>query len=249
MAYIYWATTLNAQRNRMNKFKWLLLMVNIGLLIVFNVDVVLPQTPHIKWPELEPEKISVLTEAQINALPKKAVEAPAPVLESVATTADAPQKTMCAEWGNFTEANLEKAQQIAAQLAIQGTVNELTPQTKKRYWVYIPPLKSAKEAQAYAAKLKNLGVEDLYVVQEPKWKNAISLGLFSDETLAEHLLDNLKTKGVSDAEKTFWQRGSQFSLIFSDLPTSQAGALYALSRDFSKVKLKEISCEQAGLQP
>jgi hypothetical protein len=233
----------------MKKLKWLLLLANIGLLIYFNIDRVLPQTPHIKWPELEPEKITVLTEAQLKALPKKTLQAPVAVLENTTTTTDAPQKTMCAEWGNFTDASLEKAQKLAAQLAIQGTVNELSATDKKRYWVYIPPLTSSKEAQAYAAKLKNLGVEDLYVVQEPKWKYAISLGLFSDETLAQHLLDNLKIKGVNDAEKTLWQPNSQFNLIFTDLTTAQAGALYALSRDFPKVKLKEISCEQAVLQP
>ena len=49
---------------------WILLFLNIGLLVYFNLDRILPNAPTIQWAEISPEKISLLTEAQISKLPK-----------------------------------------------------------------------------------------------------------------------------------------------------------------------------------
>ena len=55
---------------------WILLFLNIGLLVYFNLDRILPNAPTIQWAEISPEKISLLTEAQISKLPKIIKPAP-----------------------------------------------------------------------------------------------------------------------------------------------------------------------------
>ncbi|MGB4811620.1 MAG: sporulation protein [Methylophilaceae bacterium] len=225
---------------------WLLLLVNLGLAAYFNADTLLHSTPQIKWTELEPEKMHLLTEAEIKALPKMAIEKstevsvaempPASEVAPIATTA-------CFEWGLFSESKLEKAKMAIAKLALNAEVKVQASKTPKRFWVYISPFESNQAALLHAAELKNLGVEDLYIVQEPKWKNAISFGLFGDEALAQKLLDELKAKGVQNIQKAEWNPSVQSSLIFNQLSESQVEVLRTIRASASSTKLKEISCQ------
>lgn len=226
----------------MKVLAWLLFLANLGLLVYFNLDHILPSPPQIKWAELESEKMRLLSDAEIQALPKieNAPEASveiAPVESTAVATS-----TNCFEWGMFTSANVENAKSAVAQLSLETEVKEHTPQTNKRFWVFVPPLKNAQAAQNYANELRNLGVEDLFVVQEPKWKNAISFGLFEDETLAQNLLSELKAKGVDKVEKSLWNPKGQISLIFNQINDEEAAALDSLKADFPEAKLKKIGC-------
>lgn len=226
---------------------WLLLLLNVGLLVYFNLDHILPSPPQIKWAELEPEKMRLLTEAEIQALPKIAAEPTIEttvetVKESTVITPTTSATSSCFEWGMFNANNIESAKNAVAQLSLTAEVKEHTPQTNKRFWIFVPPLKNAQAAQNYANELRNLGVEDLFVVQEPSWKNAISFGLFEDETLAQNLLNELKAKGVEKVEKSLWNPKGQISLIFSHINDKEAASLSNLKSNFPEAKLKKIGC-------
>jgi hypothetical protein len=214
---------------------WLLLLLNLGLLAYFNRDRILPSTPQLTQEEITPEKITVLDQKQIDALPKKAVEQTPPPPPPAATT--------CIEWGIFSTASLANAQSAIASLSLQATVKEQTSLEAKRFWVYKPPLKTIEEAQAKAEELKALGVEELFVVQEPKWKNAISFGVFEDEKLALKLLQELKAKGVKDAVKAVRNQGKgHASLLLNKLTDADVAALRRLNPEFPQTELKEVSC-------
>lgn len=214
---------------------WLLLLLNLGLLAYFNQDRILPSTPPLTQAEITPEKITVLDQGQIEALPKKVAETIPPPLPAAATT--------CIEWGIFSTASLTNAQSAIASLALQATVKEQTSQEAKRFWVYKPPLKTIEDAQAKAEELKALGVEELFVVQEPKWKNAISFGVFEDEKLALKLLQELKAKGVKDAVKALRNQGKgHASLLLNKLTDTDVAALKRLNPEFPQTELKEVSC-------
>ncbi len=225
----------------MKTLAWLLLLANLGLLVYFNLDRLMPNAPQIKWAEIEPEKVRLLSDAEIQALPKIDI-APKVKIEATTNTSTATPATQCFEWGMFTSADVESAKNAALQLSLDAEVKEHTPQTKKRFWIYIPPLKNTQAAQNYANELRNLGVEDLFVVQEPKWKNAISFGLFEDETLAQSLLSELKAKGVEKVEKSLWNPNGQISLIFNQINVEQASTLERLKTDFPESKLSKIGC-------
>ncbi|HOY71245.1 MAG TPA: sporulation protein [Methylotenera sp.] len=237
----------------MKVLAWLLFLANLGLLVYFNLDHIMPSPPQIKWAELEPEKMRLLSDAEIQTLPKLASASETHDLETnnaetniqLAPVENSPAKiaTSCFDWGTFTSVNIENAKNAVAQLSLDAEVKEHSPQTNKRFWVFIPPLKNAQAAQNYANALRNLGVEDLFVVQEPAWKNAISFGLFEDETLAQNLLRELKAKGVKKVEKSLWNPKGQISLIFNQLNDDEAAALEGLKADFPQTKLKKIGCE------
>lgn len=211
-----------------------LILVNLGLLAYFNRERFLPSVPQPEFTEINPEKITVLNQQQIEAMPKKAA-APVPTPVSIAKT--------CMEWGVFSDNNLPSAQSELSKLSLQATVKSETSQDAKRFWVYKPPLKTPQEALAKSTELKALGIEDIFVVQEPKWKNAISFGVFEDEQLATKLLNELKAKGVKDAVKALRNQGKvHSSLLLTGLTETEIATLRKLKPEFPAANLKEVSC-------
>lgn len=231
---------------------WLLLIINLLLLVYFNIDHILPRVPVAQTAEIAPENIKVLSQKEIEALPKKTASPAAPVvaanLDTTITLLNAPAAptaiaTSCFEWGVFSANSLTNAQNAVTKLSLQATVKEQTSQQAKRFWVYKPPLKTAEEAQLKAAELKALGVTDIFVVLEPKWRNAISFGVFEDEQLANKLLNELKAKGVKDVVKALRNQGrGHSSLIFNNLAANQITALKQLKSEFPEAALKEVGC-------
>lgn len=222
----------------MKKLIWLLILINIGLLTYFNLERILPAQAPVKATEIEPEKMHSLSQVQIDALPKKGA---VPVQ---ATTTPTPVATSCFEWGLFSASSIAGAQSAIAKLALQATLKEQASPRGKRFWVYRPPLKSTQEALTRASELKALGIEDLFVVQEPKWKNAISFGIFEDEQLATKLLNELRAKGVKDATKTLRNQGKNHAnLLFSNITALDAAELEKLKPEFPEAELKEVTCQ------
>jgi hypothetical protein len=219
----------------MKRFFWLLVFINLGLLAYFNMGYILPDNPEIKLTEINPDKIKLLSQAEIDSLPKKAEpSAPVVVAQPVA---------MCFEWGIFSDASLATAQKTLAKMAIQATTKEENSNQPKRYWVYKPPVKSTAEAQKKASEFKELGVEDLFVVQEEKWKNAISFGIFEDEQLAEKLVQELRAKGIKNVEKILRSNGKgHHSLLLGSINENEIAELKKLKPDFPAAELKEVNC-------
>lgn len=219
---------------------WILLFINIGLLVYFNLDRILPNSPAIKWAEISPEKISLLTEAQISKLPKIIKPAPQAVPAPIVT----PPVSACFEWGTFSLASVSKVKLALEKLSIEPIINEHNAQTKKRFWVFVPPAKSAETAQKLVSEYSTLGIDDMFIVQTPKWKNAISFGLFEDETLAQSLLSTLKAKGIKNAQKSLWkQEKGDATLLLNQLSSLQVSSLKNLEVDFPEANLKKVACK------
>ncbi len=223
----------------MKRFFWFLIIVNLGLLVYFNIGYIMPGKPEIKVAEIDPDKIKVLSPSEIDALPKKQTGLP---LTSTPTL-EPETNAVCYEWGTFSDSSLANAQKVLTRMNLTATAKQLQAEGSKRYWVYRPPLKTAAEAQKKAAELKALGVADLFVVQEEKWKNAISFGIFGDEQLASKLVQELQAKGVKNVEKVLRSNGKgHHSLTMGSLSESQVAELKKLQPDFPAAELKQVSC-------
>jgi len=136
--------------------------------------------------QLNREKIQLLRPEQASALMRKPEP---PKLVAV-----------CLEWGAFAGADVARAQQALAPLALGAKLTQRTQEDVSGFWVYMPPLASRKAAMEKAGELKHLGVQDYFVVpDDPKWRNAISLGVFKTEDAAKARLDALRAKGVRSA--------------------------------------------------
>jgi hypothetical protein len=216
----------------MKKLVLLLVLINMGLLTYFNLHYILPSTPQMKHAEINPEKIRVLSQKEIEHLPKKSLDYPTI------------SETSCFEWGIFSARSLAHAQSVLANLSLQAAVKEGSKSATKRFWIYHPPLKTVQEAQIKAAELKALGVEDVVIVKDKKWKNAISFGLFEDEQLAIKLLNELKVKGANNVAKTLLnQEANQSSLMLNNLTGTKLAELKKLKLEFPETILKEVTCD------
>lgn len=222
----------NDHNTIMKRFFWLALLLNLGLLIYFNLELFLPASPEVRLSELSPEKIKLLSQAEIDALPLKS-----------ATTTSQSEIANCYEWGTFSDVAVDNALKMLAGLNIQASAKTVDKQQPKRYWVYKAPLKTVAEAQKKAAELKALGVKDLFVVQEEKWKNAISFGIFEDEQLATKLVQELRAKGIKNIEKSIRSNDvGQHSLILNALTDKQIAEINQLKPNFPAAELKQTAC-------
>ena len=238
----------------MKLFVCLLVLFNVGLLTYFNMDLIVPKPAAVDH-SIQPEKLKVLSEKELEAMPKKnaqpAVSTTGPVVNVAAqvTVQTAEQATTqapgsCYKWGNFTKTNLPSAQVVLVRLGLQSVANqEAVAQVDKRFWVYYPPLKSAALAQQKAAEIKALGINELFIVQDSQWRNAISFGLFQDEQLATNLLNELQAKGVKSVTKALHNPGKSLtSLLIKAVSADAALEIQKIKPEFVGTELVSAAC-------
>lgn len=137
--------------------------------------------------QINPEKIRVLSSAEVAA---RAVRRP-----------DAPAAGACLELGAFGAIDAAKVQEALVQLALGERLSQRTLEESAGYWVFMPSQGSRQGALQKAAELKRLGITEFFVVQDdPKFRFAISLGVFKTEDAARTFLDQLRGKGVRTAQ-------------------------------------------------
>jgi sporulation related protein len=143
--------------------------------------------------QVEPEKLKVIAPKDLPApvaKKEKPPEKPAP----------SPPSLACLEWGSFTLADAPRAQQALEPLALGERLAQKRTEEVAGWWVFIAPQGSRQGALKKAAELKNLGVEEFFIVQEDgehRW--ALSLGVFRSEDAAQARLAALRTQGVRSA--------------------------------------------------
>src|SRR5450830_1152822 len=181
---------------------WTLVLINALMFGYFNLS----QAPVIvnnSGPALYPEKIVLLTQKDIDAMPKIG-DAGVEIKPSAPITEAPPVVYSCYEWGSFSPSNLPRARNV----------------------------------------LTNFGVQESFIVKEPQWRNAISLGVFKDEQLAAKLLEDLKARGVRSAVKGVRNNEkSQASLLVNHVSPEMASEINKLKPDFAGSELKPVSCQ------
>ena len=219
---------------------WLLLLVNVAIFGYFYSGAGLPQKEAINKP-IDPEKLKILSAKELALMPKKTP--PAASVADVAAASPA-SPTSCYKWGDFTSTNLPSAQVVLAKLNLEGVVSqEPVVQQDRRFWVYYPPLKNAQLAREKAEEIKTIGVDELYIVQDSQWRNAISFGLFSDEKLASNLLAELKEKGIKGATKALRNPGNNLSsLLIKGVTAEVALELDKIKPEFVGSELTPTAC-------
>jgi len=90
-----------------------------------------------------------------------------------------------------------QVQKALEPLGLGSRLSQRRAEEIASYWVFMPPLRNRQAANSKAAELRKLGVEDFFIVQEdPKFRFAISLGVFKSEEAAKARLEELKKRGV-----------------------------------------------------
>ncbi|GAA5446233.1 hypothetical protein Misp06_04447 [Microbulbifer sp. NBRC 101763] len=120
-----------------------------------------------------------------------------PVEEETAPLAtEVSGEQLCTLIGPFPEEYLGKdiVERLSA-LQVSASLREIQMQGQMRYWVFLPPLNSRREAFNRLRELQAQGI-DSYVIPKGALADGISFGIFSERERAEGLAEELAEKGI-----------------------------------------------------
>lgn len=205
--------------------------------------------------EVSPEKIHIVRDEPpaLTKPPAKPVtgtpsQAATPAPGPVAAIAPAPIKpaspvtpTLCAIWGPIPAQRVEDAQIRLNKFKLGVRLTMLdTPIHSGPYWVYLPPLKSKAEADTKAEELQKMGIKDIAVVRDGKWQNAISMGLYGKETIANDRLAKLKKLGISAQIEARGKTARSFAL--NQLSVDELTQIKQMQTEFGGPAIKKTAC-------
>ena len=154
--------------------------------------------------QIDPEKLKIVAPKDLPPpSPPKPVALIKPETQPSPPPSPAPAALKCLEWGSFTLTDAPRAEKTLEPLALGTRLAQRRTEETAGWWVFIPPQKVANQRQAAlrkAAELRNLGIEDYFIVQEEgqhRW--ALSLGVFRTEEAAQIRLAALRGQGVRSA--------------------------------------------------
>lgn len=223
----------------------LLLLANLAVfaLLQWGGSITASRDAH---PALHPERIALVGEPRAGQSGKSSPAlAPVPAPATVPGPSAAASDTICMRWGPVPPAQLDSAVAALDQLQLGERLARVAQGTPRGpYWVYYPPLASKADADNKATELTNLGVRDLAVIRPPgQWQNAISLGLYAKQPVAEARLAELRSKGVQDAR--IEARGKTASVFaLRDLDAAEQAKMAQLQQNFGGTQLQQVDCTQ-----
>ena len=176
--------------------------------------------------QVEPERIRVLTEKDVQTLRERAKQTSGVLDLNVAQA--------CVEFGDFSAGEAARAEKALASLSPAVKVSTGPVEAPGWYMVYLPPFKTLAEAESRADELRKLGIKDMLVMNENSpMKFAISLGSFRDPNAAKaHVsaLERTGIKGVRIADRPSTATLTRFQL--RDLDAAAAQQLATLRGEF-----------------
>lgn len=166
-----------------------------------------------------------------------AVSASKPDTQAVSSSA-----VLCLRWSGFS---IEQAVTGRERIKALGlTAIEQGSSEKSRVWVYIPPLDTLEQARKKAQQLADLGIDDYFVVNDgSKWRNAVSLGIFSSKEAGERRLEDLRAKGVKSAVVRDKDDNLKLvSFLFRNISEESRQKLDKAGGGLRGVELRETAC-------
>lgn len=226
---------------------WILLLVNVALLAYFRLTPAEQAENPAGHEALAPGQLKILTPEEVQQLPPPepaSGELPGQTPEQgqaslSPVSATQPAALACYEWGSFAGADALRAKAGLDRLSLTAVALPQGEAGASHYWVFIPPRRNQTEAQAKIAELRALGVTESYIVQEPAWRYAISLGVFKEESVAARFLDELKGRGVRSA--LMGPRGQNAQMRYA-VRNAALTQMDELKGEFPGSELKQVDC-------
>lgn len=179
------------------------------------------------------EQIRILSARELGAMTPVKPEAPKPAADA--------EPRACIEWGSFTVTDAPRAEKALEPLALGTRLAQRRTEEVAGWWVYLAPQGNRPTATKKALELKAIGIDDYFVVlEEGRWRWAISLGVFKTEEAANSRLAMLRSKGVRTA--LLGQRETQVQKVLFQVrgaDTALAERLGELAQAFPGSELKD----------
>lgn len=153
--------------------------------------------------QVQPGALRILTPAEVASLsaPQPVRAASAAAEAKPVTAAAAPSTAACLEWGPLEPADAARASRALAPLELGARLSQRSSAEASTWWVFIPAQPNLQAAQKKTAELRELGIDDYFIVPDPgpdQW--TISLGIFRSQASAQARLDAVRAKKVHSAQ-------------------------------------------------
>ena len=145
----------------------------------------------------------------------------------------------CVEFSGVAGPDLAKAREAFATLRLGDRLTERRVEDITRHWVFIPPARDRRTAEATMVRLRGQNVTEMSIRPD----NAISLGVFSTEEAARRFLVALEAKGVRGAEAgAFARELRELSFLVKEPDTETVARLALLQREYPGTLLRAVPC-------
>jgi hypothetical protein len=145
----------------------------------------------------------------------------------------------CVEFSGIAAADAPRARDAFGALQLGPRITERRVEEITRHWVYMPPARDRRSAEATLAELRRKNVTEMSIRPD----NAISLGVFSTEEAARRFLTSLEAKGVRGAEVGPFARDlRELVMLIREPDTELLARLTLLQRDFVASQLRAVPC-------
>ncbi len=152
----------------------------------------------------------------------------------------------CFTLGPFAKVDTARHRSRAlAALGADVKYREVSQRTPRGYWVYLPASKSYQSANRKVKELQKKGLKDLFIMGNGSYKNAISLGLFTQESAAKSRFQHVKRLGLK-AVLEIQHRVNQQIWLDMTVPGGQAAAvasIIAMANSLQRVELSQRECQ------
>ena len=148
----------------------------------------------------------------------------------------------CVEFSGIAATDAQRARDAFAALQLGTRISERRVEEISRYWVFVPPARDRRTAEATMAQIRRQGVSDMSIRPD----NSISLGVFSTEEAARRFLSSLENKGVKGAESgPFIREIREIVMLIREPDTETVARLALLQRDYPAAQLRAVPCPTA----
>ena len=145
----------------------------------------------------------------------------------------------CVEFSGISGTDASRAREAFAALELGARLQERPVEQISRYWVFVPPARDRRAAEASMAALRRAGVADISLRPD----TSISLGVFSTEDAARRFLSSIEAKGITGAEHGPFARDlREIVMLVREPDTELVSRLALLQRDFPNSQLRAVNC-------
>ena len=203
----------------------------ISLLLALNLGVFLAGMALQHWsPDASAPMVFNADKIRLLALPAPPVRTPnqtAPELppEKLADAPDAPRpeaNARCLSWTSLDAAGVKAVETRLRQAGVAVNAYDIKLEQKLGWWVFLPPLDDAAEAQTRIDQIRLLGITDYATVRGGAMRNALSLGAFTTLAQARAHRAMLSGKGVEGVQYSPRPEAGLARLVFAETVADDA---------------------------
>ena len=154
-----------------------------------------------------------------------------------------PVEALCVEWRGLAAGEFSQVREQLKAMAGERVMSFTEIPLATRQWVLFPPLPSAESAAAKANELAAAGVQDVFVVQDGPWRNAISLGLYGNEEATARRVRELEGKGVLGTRvEVMARQGTEFYFVIRSEDPDALKNLSGIKQAYPNSQQSRVAC-------